>query len=46
MVYGGPQVRGPVGAAAADLHHTHSNMGAELHLRPTAQLMAMLDPDP
>ena len=44
MAYGGSQARGPVGAAAAGLHQSHSNAGSELHLRPTPQLTAMLDP--
>ena len=42
--YGGYQARGPVGAVAASLYHSHSNMGSELHLHPVPQLMAMLDP--
>ena len=29
---------------AAGPYHSHSNVGSELHLRPTPQLMAMLDP--
>ena len=28
------------------LHHSHSNAGSELHLRPTPQLTAMPDPSP
>jgi len=43
-VYGGSQARGPIGAIAAGLHQSHSNMGLEPRLRTTAQLMAMLDP--
>ena len=31
-------------AAAARLHQSHSNVGSELHLQPTPQLTAMLDP--
>ena len=42
--YGGSQARGQIGAAASDLHHSHSNMGSEPHLRPTPQLTATLDP--
>ena len=38
--YGGSQARRQIGAAAAGLHQSHSNMGAEPCLRPTAQLMA------
>ena len=42
--YGGSQAKGPVEAVAASLHHSHSNSGSEPHLRPSSQLMAMLDP--
>ena len=42
--YGDSQARGRRGAVAAGLHHSHSNAGSELHLRPTPQLMAMPDP--
>ena len=42
--YGGSQAKGPIGAAASGLHHSHSNTGFELHLRPTPQLTAMPDP--
>jgi len=42
--YGGSQARGLIGAVAAGLHHSHSNVGSELRLRPTPQLMATLDP--
>ena len=42
--YGGSQARGWVEAAAASLYHSYSDVGSELHLRPTPQLMAMLDP--
>ena len=44
--YGGSQDRGPIGAVAAGLHHSHSNAISEPHLRPTPQLKAMLDPQP
>ena len=30
--YGGSQARGPIGAVAASLHHSHSNARSELHL--------------
>ena len=30
--HGSAQVRGPVGATAARLHHSHSNMGSKLYL--------------
>ena len=32
VAYGCFQARGPIGAAAASLHHSHSNSGSELHL--------------
>ena len=44
MAYGGSQARGLIAAAASSLHHSHSNMGSETHLRPTPQ--AMPDPEP
>ena len=44
MAYGVSQARGLIGVIAAGLHHRHSNSRSELHLRPTPQLMAMLDP--
>jgi len=44
MAYGGSQARGQIGAVAAGLHHSHSNMGSKLHLLPTPQLTAMPDP--
>ena len=46
MAYGSSQARGPVGAAAARLCHSHSNTRSELHLRPIAQLTATPDPYP
>ena len=42
--YGSSQARGRIGATAASLYHSYSNTGSELHLRPTSQLSAMLDP--
>ena len=42
--YGGSQARGLLGAVAAGLHHSHSNLGSEPCLQPTQQLPAMLDP--
>ena len=42
--YGSSQVRGRIGATAANLHHSHSNLGSEPGLRPTPQLMATPDP--
>ena len=32
MPYGGSQARGPTGAIAVGLRHSHSNTGSELHL--------------
>ena len=29
---GGSQARGPIGAVAARLHHSHKNGGSKLHL--------------
>ena len=40
------QAKGQKGAVAAGLQHSHSNARSELHLQPTPQLMAMLDPEP
>ena len=42
--YRSSHARGRIRAATASLHHSHSNWGSELHLRPTPQLMATLDP--
>ena len=42
--YGCFQARGPIGATAAGLHHSHSHAGSELHLRSTPQLTATPDP--
>ena len=44
VAYGGSLARGPMGGTTASLRHSHSNVGSEPHLRPTPQLMAMLDP--
>ena len=44
VAYGGSQARGPIGATAAGLCHSHSNVGSEPRLQPTPQLKAMLDP--
>ena len=32
VAYGGSQVRGPIGATAADLHHSHSHIRSEPRL--------------
>ena len=42
--YGGSQARVQIRTAAAVLRHSHSNSGSELHLQPTPQLTATLDP--
>ena len=39
--YGGSQARGPIGAVATSLHHSHSNVGSEPRLPSTPQLTAM-----
>ena len=44
--YGVSQARGRMGAEAASLHHSHSNAGADSHLQPTPQPIAMLHPQP
>ena len=44
--YGGSQARCPIGAVAASLCHSHSNVGSELRLQPTPQLTATPDPQP
>ena len=46
MAYGGSQTRGWTGAAAASLHHSHSNEGSKQHLWHEPLLTAMLDPQP
>ena len=42
--YGGSQATGRIGAVATSLRQSHSNAGSELHLQPTPQLMATLNP--
>ena len=42
--YGGSQARGPIGAIAASLYHSHRHAGSEPCLQPTPQLPAMPDP--
>ena len=44
--YGSSQARGQIGAAAAGLHHSHSNAESESHLRSTPQLTVTPDPQP
>ena len=46
MACGGSQGRGLIRATAAGLHQSHSNVRSEPCLRPTPQLLAMLDPQP
>ena len=41
---GDSQARGLIGAVAAGLRHSHSNLGSKLHLRPTQEFIAMPDP--
>ena len=40
MAYGGSQAMGRTGAVAAGLRQGHSNVGSELPLLPTTELMA------
>ena len=42
--YGGSQARGQIGAVAARVHHSHSNLRSQPHLPPTPQLMTTPDP--
>ena len=42
--YGGSQVRGPIGAVAAGLRHSHSNTGSGPRLQSSPQLTATPDP--
>ena len=44
LAYGGSQARSQIGAAAAGLNHSHSNVGYELCLWPITQLEATPDP--
>ena len=44
MGYRGSQARGLIGAVAAGLSQSHSNVGSEPGLRPTPQLTAMPEP--
>ena len=44
VAYGSSQARGPVGAVAANLHHSHRKVGSKLHLCPAPQLVATPDP--
>ena len=42
--FGSSQARGQIRATATGLHHSHSNSGSELYLRPIPQLRAVPDP--
>ena len=44
VAYGTSQARGQIRAAAASLHHKHSNLGSKLCLQTTPQLTATLVP--
>ena len=44
MAYGSSQARGLIGAAAAGLHHSHSNVGSKFRQQPTPQLPLMPGP--
>ena len=44
IAYGSSQDSGQIGAAAASLHHNHSNARSELRLQSTPQLVARRDP--
>ena len=44
MAYGGSQASSQIGAAAAGLHHSHSNSGSKPCLQPTPQLTEIPDP--
>jgi len=44
VAYGGSQARGRIGAVAASLCYSRSNVRSKLCLQPTPQLTAMLDP--
>ena len=46
IAYGSFQAWGRIRAAAAGLHHSHSNSGSKPCLQPTPQLTAALDPQP
>ena len=44
MAYGSSQGGGRIGAIAAGLYHSHSDVGSALSLQPTPQLTATPDP--
>ena len=43
VAYAGSQARGPIGAVATGLCHSHTNEGSEPHLQPTPQLTTTPD---
>ena len=43
MAYVGFQARGPIGAVASGLHHSHSNTGSKPRLQVTPQLTGTPD---
>ena len=45
VAYGSSKVKGQIRAEAAGLHHSHGNTRSEMHLQPTLQLVAKLDPE-
>ena len=42
LAHSGSQAKGQIGAAAAGLHHSHSNTGSKQRLQPTQELMALI----
>ena len=44
VAYGDSPAGGRIGSVASSLHHSHSLIGSEPHLRPTSQLRATRDP--
>ena len=44
VAYGNSQARGQVGAVAVGLCRSQSNTRSKMHLQPTQQLAAVLDP--
>ena len=46
VAYGGSQARGPIGAIAASLHHSHSNAGSDpvCDLRHSSRQCQILHP--
>ena len=47
MAYGSSHARGPIGAAAAGLHHTQSKAGSKPYLEPILPILQLMEtPDP